>query len=107
MAPTPTAMTNMPPTWRVIREHIKRAFYVVRKVVDHTANELDCCQFGWENAGGGPKPSKCMNPLPPDILITCKCTGKCESRRCMCKKSGVKCVIDCHKTQGVYYKNNM
>ena len=102
-------MTNMPPTWSVIRGHIKRAFYVVRKVVDHTANELDCCQFGWENAGGGLEPSKCMNPLPPDsdIMITCKCTGKCESRRCICKKSGVKCVIDWHKTQGVYYKNNM
>ena len=84
-APTPTVMTNIPPTSSVIRGHIRRAFYVARKVVDHTANDLDCCQFGWENAGGGLKPSKCMNPLPPDIMITCKCTGKCESRRCICK----------------------
>ena len=65
-------MTNMPPTSSVICGHIRRACYFVRKVVDHTANELDCCQFRWENAGIDLKPAKCMNPLPPDsdIMIT-------------------------------------
>ncbi|MES9880567.1 MAG: hypothetical protein ABW185_06755 [Sedimenticola sp.] len=105
-ASTPTAMTNMPPTSSVVRGHITRSYYVIRGVVGREGCRLDCCQYGWESNGGTLKPSKCMKPLPTNMLSTCKCSGMCDTMRCQCKKSGVKCVIYCHKSQGSSCQNH-
>ncbi|KAH3850809.1 hypothetical protein DPMN_093282 [Dreissena polymorpha] len=40
--------------------------------------------------------TKCPKPLPRSLLILCKCTGKCDTRRCPCRAAGVLCITFCH-----------
>ena len=40
--------------------------------------------------------SKCLKPIPDNMLSLCKCTGKCDKGRCSCKAGGVKCTVFCH-----------
>ena len=97
---TPKSLNSLPPTSSVIHGHIKRAYYVIKKVI-HLLKDpnltLDPFNYGWINDNDMFVPEKCLNPLPQELTIICKCTGKCSSNACSCKKSFQKCVIYCHK----------
>ncbi|KAH3840201.1 hypothetical protein DPMN_113646 [Dreissena polymorpha] len=51
---------------------------------------------GWEEHFGMLLPTKCLKPLPQSLLILCKCTGKCDTRRFSCRAAGVLCITFCY-----------
>ncbi len=83
-----SALDDLPPTSSAIHGHIKRYFYVIRGAVTLLDNhcELDPTDFGWDNVEGSLKPTKCLKPLPAQLLTTCKCGGKCDTKRCATRK---------------------
>lgn len=101
-ATTPKSLDALPPTSSAIHSHIRRAFYCIRKVLcllDVTQPDIDPTRYGWMKDNDTLLPEKGLNPLPPKMLFVCKCRGKCDSARCLCKKSGAKCVVFCHMEQ--------
>ncbi len=99
---TSAGIDSLPPTSSVIRGHIHRGAYLVKKACQLlvTTNEREATlapiEHGWEENSGSLLPSKCMKPLPLSLLTTCKCAGKCDTRRCGCRSAGVLCMIFCH-----------
>ncbi len=59
----------------------------------------DPMNYGWVSDNSILLPAKCLDPLPHGKLVICKCTEKCDTKRCPCKKAKEKCVIFCHKQQ--------
>ena len=96
---TPKALVQLPPTSSVIHNHIKRAFFVLRNVLNvfnDRSPELNAIDFGWFLEGDTMLPAKGLKPIPDDILVVCKCVGKCDTNRCKCFKVDVPCVVYCH-----------
>ena len=93
------SLNELPPTSSVIRDHIRRCFFVIRNAVtllEANHDSLDPKDFGWTNESGVLVPNTFLHHLPSDILVTCQCTGNCE-RRHKCKSGGLSCVHFCHK----------
>ena len=93
---------QLPPTSSSVRGHIHRAGYLVHQSCTLLTQGLEPCNalgvldHGWEERFGVLLPSKSLQPLPESVLGTCKCTGKCDTRRCTCRGADVKCVMFCH-----------
>jgi len=93
---------QLPPTSSVIRGHISRAAYLINKacnllVTAHEQEEpLEATDHGWEEKFGTLLPSKYLKPLPSSTVCICKCSGKCDTRRCGCRVAKVKCAMFCH-----------
>ena len=91
---------SLPPSSSVIHGHIRRAFFVVRRVMfllDDSHEDLDTTDFGWTvDMNNNLLPDKCLKPLPSHITVLCKCKGKCVSRACLCKQKEVRCVLFYH-----------
>jgi len=99
---TPKPLAQLAPTSSVIRTHIQRAFFILRNVLNLLNDRgavLDPVNRGWFCDGGTILPVKGLKPLPADMLIVCKCGGKCDTKRCSCAKADLMCVVFCHKSQ--------
>lgn len=99
---TPKSLEALPPTSSVITGHIMRSFYVIRNIIcllDDTSAIRNPINYCWVKDNDLLLPDKCLKPLPHELLETCKCTGKCDTRRCCCKKAEQKCVLFCHAQQ--------
>ncbi len=99
---TPKPLPQLPPTSSVIQSHIQRSFFIVRNVVNLLNNHsptLDPTDHGWFCDNGNMLPMKSLKPLPTEQLTVCRCVGKCNTKRCMCAKSGLVCVVFCHKSR--------
>ena len=97
---TVVALDQLPPTSSVIREHLKRAFFVIRNDVNslHSARTaLDPINYGWSIQDNYLLPNKSLHPLPERVIVLCRCNGKCTNTRCSCFKESQLCVIYCHK----------
>ena len=97
-------LEKLPPSSSSIQGHIKRASFVIRNVVtllNATPNEnLNPCNHGWRiSADGFMLPQNFLRSLPSNILTKCKCTKKCDTKQCLCRKvnDGVVCTSFCHK----------
>ena len=44
----------------------------------------------------GLQDSFCLNPLPCELLTVCKCSGRCNTRRCRCRDKKARCTVFCH-----------
>lgn len=87
------------PTSNSILGHVYRSFSVIRDVVcllDHNYHRSDPLQYKWHRESGILLPDMCLNPLPDKKQVSCKCEGKCSSRKCSCKAEGEKCTAFCH-----------
>ena len=92
------SLNMLPPTSAVMRGHILRGFYLIRKAVsllDDDPIEMNPVDFGWNGETGILLPSKFLKPLPNVLRTTCKCTSDC-AKRCKCKAANLKCVVFCH-----------
>ena len=92
---------TLPPTSSVIRGHIKRGAYLVHQACTLLSNtqtfDSNAMQkYGWSEHLGMLLPTKCLNPLPCELLIVCKCSGRCNTRRCRCRDKKARCTVFCH-----------
>ena len=74
----------LPPTSSEITGHIERGAFLVHRAINLlvTVNEpsqLEPLEHEWEEHFGVLLPSKCLKPLPRDLLTTCNCAGKCDT----------------------------
>jgi len=56
---------------------------------------LNPSDYGWMVGVHGYEPIPVLEPMAHDELLrftSCNCTGNCRTRRCSCRKNGVKCV---------------
>ena len=93
------ALDDLPPTSSVIRGHIRRAFFDIRNDLTllEDPSRLDPLDYSWKNVDGVIVPDKNLKHIPERLLKLCGCEGKCDSKKCICNKSGIHCVIYCHK----------
>ena len=93
------ALESLPPTSSSILGHIRRAHYVIRNVLCLVDKHRmgDQVEHGWLWDCGVLLPDQCLNPLPNVMTITCKCEGKCITKRCICRKLNQQCTIFCHQ----------
>ena len=94
-------LDSLPPTTSVIRGHIHRGAYLIRKACSLLTEDMrdrfiDPLENGWVEKFGMLVPAKCMKSLPETVLKLCKCEGTCLNKRCTCKAANVKCTIYCH-----------
>ena len=54
---------------------------------------LEPVEHEWEEHFGTPLPSKCMKPLPKNVVVICRCAGKCDTQRCGCRSSSVRHIL--------------
>ena len=92
---------TLPPTSSVIRGHIKRGAYLVHQACTLLSNtqtfDSNAMQkYGWSEHLGMLLPTKCLNPLPCELLTVCKCSGRCNTRRCRCRDKKARCTVFCH-----------
>jgi len=105
----PKPLELLPPTSSVIRNHIKRGFFILRNlftILNEQSTVTEATNYGWSNEDGTMLPVKGLKPIPPEMLIVCLCRGECDTRRCICKKGGVSCVVFCHASQDSECRNN-
>ena len=84
---------KLPPTASSFKQHLLRAVYqtfVWKQSGKRLITYPDASNFGWRQVNG--KWSPFPTDKPPVIdniaeLIKCNCTGKCDSRKCSCKRS--------------------
>ncbi|KAH3894675.1 hypothetical protein DPMN_018832 [Dreissena polymorpha] len=95
----------LPPTSSVIKGHILRGAFLIHRAfkllinIDGPETRLaPVIHGGWE---------ECLKPLPRSLLILCKCTGKCDTRRCPCRAAGVLCFTFCHGKVDNYSCGNL
>ena len=99
---TPVPLEKFPPTSSVIREHLKRGYYVIRKSLNLLAPDAlvpNPVDSGWFVRDGFLLPTTGIKRFPEELMSVCGCKGKCGDR-CKCYKNGQKCVIYCHKGCG-------
>ena len=91
---------SLPPTSSVVSGHIKRGHFLVNKACQllHKCQERPQGaehEYGWEEHFGVLLPSKSLKALPQHLLVTCKCTGNCDRRRCRCHLNELSSVTFC------------
>ena len=62
--------------------------------------------FNWVESEGTFIPAMCLNNIPENILKTCGCDMKCDSKRCFCRNIEIKCIKYCHKNKAEQQCNN-
>ena len=81
---TPKALAQLPPTSSVIQNHIQRAFFSIRNVLNmmtDCTSKLFAMDYGWFSDGGIILPVKGLKPVPENLMVLCKCGGKCDTIR--------------------------
>jgi len=91
-------INKLPPTSSVIKGHLLRGFYLIRKAIsllNECETQIDPLKFGWHGETGILLPLKCLNNFPDVLKTICKCNSNCD-KRCKCKGVNLKCVMFCH-----------
>lgn len=97
-----TGIDSLPPTSSVIRGHIHRGAFLIYKpcnllnIGDAHIMDAETLKHGWEECFGTILPSRCTKPLADAILKICNCAGKCETMKCGCRSTKVRCTMFCH-----------
>ena len=92
------SLNMLPPTSAVMRGHILRGFYLIRRAVsllELEPTDMNPVNYGWNEESGNLLPSKFFKHLPSVATIICNCKSDC-TKRCKCKLAGLKCVVFCH-----------
>ena len=96
-----------PPTSNAARFHICRSFCQAAKWLYAYSNShrdlpspVASGGFKTDKDGGLSPIMMTLQPMPEVLLevATCNCQSNCQSGRCACLKSGLKCTILCHKS---------
>ena len=70
---------------------------------------LNSSDYGWMVGVQGYEPIPTLEPMAPNELLqftSCNyCTGNCSTRRCSCRKNGIKCISACRRCKGIAFKN--
>ena len=94
---------RLPPTSDSANFHSQRAYLQVQAWL---GNNMDPTEWGWEIINSQTpclKPIRMKNPAAPESLlkiVRCKCAGNCETKRCSCRKHGIKCNNACGYCKG-------
>ena len=94
---------KLPPTTGAASQHSLRAYLQCRDWLLLKTPSLDVLEYGWTLGELGYAPVPSTEPIAPNYLlkcITCNCEGDCSTRRCCCKKQGVKCISACGTCHG-------
>ena len=97
-------LDQLAPTSSSISGHIIRAHAAIRDVVtllDDDYQRSDPLKNKWIRESGVLIPDMCLNPLPEKKLVTCKCQGKCTSKKCKCHEATEICTAFCHGKKSV------
>ena len=86
---------RLPPTERTAYYHTLRVHLQI--MVWETLNNsvLDPLEWGWSLSRGTLEPVFTNYDFAPDSLLNfarCKCKTECTSKKCLCRKHGLKCV---------------
>ena len=74
-------------------------FSVIRDAVcllDHNYHRSDPLRYKWQRESWILLPDMCLNLFPDKKRVSCKCQGKCSSKKCSCKAEVEKCTAFCH-----------
>ena len=99
---------RLPPTTGAATQHILRAYLQTRDWLLLKTPSLDVLEYGWKLGKQGYAPVPSTDPIAPDYLlklVSCNCTGDCDTLRCSCKKQGVKCISACGNCHGNFCHN--
>ncbi|CAH1993818.1 unnamed protein product [Acanthoscelides obtectus] len=95
-----TPLECLRPTSPALLQHCKRVYYQIQVWLQH---RLDPCLWGWTRQGNIPIPIMSeADPAPKELLqeVSCGCQGHCKSKRCNCRKAGLKCNPACKVCRG-------
>ena len=96
-----SCVQNLPPTSDVVRGHILRSFFVIRRQVNllnPNYKPLQPENYGWKNTEQSILlPEKFLNPIPDQLIVTCGCKSEtpCKRNQCSCRRANVKCTTYC------------
>jgi len=92
----------LPPTSDALRFHLMRVYYqtmIWRNAHCATPELPSPVQMGWmKNTDSGLQPIlMSLSPIPESCLemISCACRKQCQTRRCKCRKSALRCTSMC------------
>lgn len=98
---------SLPPTAAAAAYHIYRVYLQVQTWTGNDSlNPLD---WGSEIVDNKLLPTKTDLPPAPEKLlhiIRCSCKTNCDSRRCSCRKHGLKCSVGCGDCRGIGCTNS-
>lgn len=95
-------LEKLPPTEDAAKQHCYRAYFQLQTWLGNT---LDATDWGWKKHQLGVMPKVCEQDLVPEVLlktIFCKCETGCISKKCSCRKHGLKCTnlcTNCHHAE--------
>ncbi|CAH2009827.1 unnamed protein product [Acanthoscelides obtectus] len=101
-----TPLECLPPTSPALLQHCKRVYYQIQVWLQH---RLDPCLWGWTRQGNILIPIMSeADPAPKELLqkVSCGCQGPCKSKRCNCRKAGLKCNPACKVCRGKSCNNS-
>lgn len=97
---TPKLPGQMVPTSDELHNHIMRAIHATFlqiTVLEPIQNNIDPLNYGWVKDGDILKPKRVENIYPPakEFPTYCNCKKKCDTKKCKCVISNVKCISYC------------
>lgn len=93
-------LEKLPPTEDAAKQHCYRTYYQLQIWL---GNKLTAMDWGWKQQQHGIMPKFTDNELIPEILlktICCSCETGCSSKKCSCRKHGLKCTNLCSNCHG-------
>lgn len=98
---------RLPPTEAATSYHSLRVFYQIQMWMGQN-KKLNPLGYGWQERNN--RFTSILTNLPPapsQLLsaIRCGCKGACDSRRCNCKESGLRCTTACKHCDNSTCKN--
>ena len=96
---------TLPPTKAAARFHSFRTYLQVQTWV---GSELNPLEWGWRKENDLLTPVKCNMLAAPERLlnvIRCNCKTGCDTKRCSCRKHGLKCTGCCGECKGTSCSN--
>ena len=105
----PVEVCSLPPTSDAAKYHSYRVYLQTQIWMGNTSDRLNPTDWGWKHMDNEYHPVK-MDSLPaPDSLlmvIRCKCSTDCASKKCTCRKYGLECTSGCGECRGVACTNS-
>ena len=99
-SPVYVAPEKLPPTTNAASFHSYRTYHQVQA---WRGNDLSPLDWGWQESPNGFIPIRMDQPAAPEQLlktIKCNCTGRCDTKRCTCRKNGLQCSLACGNCRG-------
>ena len=98
---------KLPPTSDAASQHSLRVYHQVQA---WRGNDLPPQNMGWNKTSTGFKPIAMTKSAAPEALlriIRCNCSGKCDTKRCTCRKNGLRCTSACGQCKGLTCENDI